>query len=145
MKYFLDSSYIIDYINKRAPRHNDVLQALNQLLKDSNNEFIINRLVYTEVLRGIKLNHKKLYHKTLQALNSFTEVEIKKDIYDEAISFSRFCTSIGVTLSGSCAPIDFIHFITAKQYGLALLSMDNGFKTLDDKYVEFKNNHQNRI
>jgi predicted nucleic acid-binding protein len=139
MKYFLDSSYIIDYMNKRAPRHNDVLQAFNQLLKDNNNEFIINRLVYTEVLRGIKLIDKKHYDDTLKVLNSFTEVEIKKDIYDEAISFSRFCTSKGVTLSGSCAPIDFIHFITAKQYNLALLSMDHGFNILDGKYAEFKN------
>ncbi|MDQ5921875.1 MAG: hypothetical protein QG673_1934 [Pseudomonadota bacterium] len=138
MRYFLDSSYLIDFTGKKHKRHNQVKQILDLLFKDGSNEFVINRLVYVEVLRGIKLIEVKNYRDTLEVLQSFQTFEINKQVYDEAITFSRFCRSNGFTLKGEgCAAIDFIHFIFSKHYDLNMLSSDIDMDKLETKYSEF--------
>ena len=136
MKYFVDTSLIIDYTTKSAKHHQDAKIKLEPLLKDNNVSLIINELVELESLRTIKLSNNPEFEKIKLVLEMFTKFEVKREIYDKAIVFSRYCKSKGFSLRGKCEAIDFIHFITAKHYGLEMLTSDGGFKTLELHFVE---------
>ena len=133
MKYFFDTNVIIDILDKKE----DVLEKLEVISLEENSEILINRLVYVEVLRTIHLKHKKIFREAKITLDSFEKLEMKQEIYDEAINFSRFCHSKGIKLKGKCEAIDFLHYITAKYYGLVILSNDKDLEKLELEYNQF--------
>ena len=90
-----------------------------------------------ETLRGIKYTHSKRFETAQIKLKDFEKLDITQDIYDMAIKFARFCKSRGLTLKGKCEAIDYIHFITAKYYGLEIVSLDGDLSALEDKYQDF--------
>jgi len=143
MKYFFDtnviSKIVLFLINKKEPSENDIeiLREIKNILKDKDSQIYINRLVELEALRAIPKTHKKLFKETKNILNEFEKLVISKDIYYQAIEFSRFCKSKGVSL-GKCEIIDYLHFLTAKNYNLILVSDDKDMKLLEAKYQEFK-------
>ena len=134
MRYFIDTNVIIDFLNGKQ----DAIDMLLPLLQDETTSLYINRLVLIESLRGIKYAHSNKFINAKNALEQFQQLDIKEEIYLEAIDFARFCSSKGVTLKGSCEVIDFLHFITAKYYDLELITSDNDFEKLEEKYNEFK-------
>ncbi len=134
MRYFIDTNIIIDFLKGKP----DAIEILAPLLQDSNTSIYINRLVLIESLRGIKYIHSNKFTQAKEALEQFSQLDIKEDIYLDAIDFARFCRSKGVTLKGTCEVIDFLHFITAKYYGLELITNDKDFNILEEKYKEFK-------
>ncbi len=134
MRYFIDTNIIIDFLDEKP----DAIETLVPLLQDSNTSIYINRLVLIESLRGIKYTHSNKFKQAKEALEQFLQLDIKEGIYLEAIDFARFFKSKGVTLKGSCEVIDFLHFITAKQYGLELITNYKDFNILEKKYKEFK-------
>jgi predicted nucleic acid-binding protein len=133
VKYFFDTN-VISKLVKNDP---EAMVKIREITEEEEPEFYINRLVKLESLRAIPLTHKKLYTKTEDTLNLFRELEIKPDIYNEAISFARYCKSKGLSF-GKCEAIDYLHFITAKYYDLTLISFDNDMKKLEEKYALYK-------
>jgi predicted nucleic acid-binding protein len=137
VKYFLDTNVI----SKLVKKDSEAIAKMKEITQENVPEFYINRLVKLESLRAIPLTYKKLYTKTEETLNLFREVEIKPDIYSEAISFARYCKSKGLNF-GKCEAIDYLHFITAKHYELTLISFDNDMLKLEEKYSKFKEINQ---
>lgn len=135
MKYFFDTNIIIDIFDKKE----EAMDKLYSIALQEDSEISINRLVYIEALRTIHNKHKKRFREAKITLDSFTKVNIKQDIYDEAIAFSRYCHSKGIKLKGKCEAIDFLHFITAKYYALELITNDKDFDKLETNYNEYKN------
>ena len=132
MKYFIDTNVIIDLLDNKEEAKDKLREIA---LEDS--EIFINRLVVLETLRTIHFRNKKIFKEALFKLNLFEKVDIKQEIYDETIQFSRFCHSKGVKIKGKCEAIDFLHFVTAKYYGLKLVSFDNDMDRLQECYIEF--------
>ena len=132
MKYFFDTNVISKLVNKDS----DVIDRLQKLASDESNEFYINRLVYMESLRAIPFKHKRLYRDTVKTLDNFGKLDITQSIYDTSIKFARFCKSKGLSF-GKCEAIDYIHFITAKEYGLEVISYDEDMKKMEEKYELF--------
>jgi len=132
MNYFIDTNIIIDIFNKKID------SSFQNLLKDENNSFFINRLVLIESLRTIPLKNTKIYKEAKLTLDSFEQVDITPKIYDDSIKFSRFFKSKHLALKGKCEAIDLIHFITSKQYKLNPISNDGDFITLESVYIEYK-------
>ena len=135
MRYFIDTNIIIDYLKQKP----DAIEKLKPLFLDNRSEIYINRLVVMETLRNIKFTNKNEFNNAKSAIELFRQVDIKPEIYNEAIEFSRYCRSKGVTLSGKCEAIDFLHFITAKHYNLEIITNDKAFIILEEKYTEFNN------
>jgi predicted nucleic acid-binding protein len=134
MRYFFDTNIIIDIFDKKLA----TITKLKEIINENESEIIINNLVYVEALRTINIKHKKIFREAKSTLDSFHIVNITKDIYDEAIAFSRFCHSKGIKLKGKCEAIDFIHFITAKYYYLEIISNDKDLDKLEEIYQPFK-------
>ena len=134
MKYFIDTNIIIDLFNKKVDDN------FKELLKDETNAFFINRLVLIESLRTIPFKNTKIYKDAKTTLESFNQVDITPTIYNDSIEFSRFFKTKGINLKGKCEAIDVIHFITAKQYNLEVLSNDGDLKKLENVYQEYKSN-----
>ena len=132
MKYFIDTNVIIDLLDNKEEAKNKLREIA---LEDS--EIFINRLVVLETLRTIHFRNKRIFKEALSKLNLFEKVDIKEEIYDNTIQFSRFCHSKGVKIKGKCEAIDFLHFMTAKYYGLKLVSFDNDMDRLQECYIEF--------
>lgn len=132
MKYFFDTSVISNLVREDST----AISKLQELALDETSEFYTNRLVFMESLRAIPLTHKKLYKNTKETLENFEKLEITQDIYDKSVEFARFCKRKGVSL-GKCEAIDYIHFVTAKYYGLEMVSFDNDMSRLEEKYKEF--------
>jgi len=137
VKYFLDTNVI----SKLVKKDSEAIAKMKAITQEDAPEFYINRLVKLESLRAIPLTHKKLYTKTEETINLFREVEIKPSIYSEAIAFSRFCKSKGLNF-GKCEAIDYLHFITAKDYNLTLISFDGDMEKLEEIYPKFKEENQ---
>ena len=133
MKYFIDTNVIIDLLDNKE----EAKEQMKALLLEENSELVINRLVLIESLRTIHFKHKKVFREAKKTLDSFTKVNIKPEIYNEAIKFSRFCHSKGVKLKGKCEAIDFLHFITAKYYELIMVSNDKDLEKLEEPYIKF--------
>ena len=133
MKYFIDTNIIIDLINKDS----EAIEKLSKIASSEESVLYINRLVEIESLRTIHVSHSKVFQNAKNTLNIFEKVDIKQEIYDEAVEFSRFCKSKGVSLKGKCEAIDFIHFITAKHYGLEIVTNDKDFAKLEEQYSKF--------
>jgi len=133
VKYFIDTNVIIDLLDNKE----EAKEQMKALLLEENSELVINRLVLIESLRTIHFKHKKVFREAKKTLDSFTKVNIKPEIYNEAIKFSRFCHSKGVKLKGKCEAIDFLHFITAKYYELTMVSNDNDMEKLEEVYIKF--------
>ncbi len=136
MKYFIDTSLFIDVFDKAKP---EAINKLTPILEDETSEFFINRLVYLETLRTVKLSNSKNFQALKAVFEGFTILDINQAIYDQAISLSRYCQSNGITLKGRCAAIDFLHFTTAKYYELEMLANDGDFKNLAEAYIEWFN------
>lgn len=132
MKYFLDTNVISRFVSKDT----DAVAKITSIASDDDNELFINELVYLEALRAIPITHKKLFAQTKEALDMCEKLDIPQEIYDKAVNFARFCKSKGVNL-GKCEPIDYLHFMTAKHYGLAIVSYDDDMQQLQEKYEEF--------
>ena len=132
MKYFFDTNVISNLVRKDEA----AIAKLQEIASDESSELYTNRLVYLESLRAIPLTHKKLFESTKETLESFEKLEITQEIYDKSIEFARFCKSKGISL-GKCEAIDYIHFITAKYYGLEIVSFDGDMDRLEEKYQEF--------
>ncbi len=131
MKYFFDTNVI----SKLAKNDIETKELIKKIIEEEG-ELYINRLVYAEALRAIPLKNSKIFKKTKEALDLFAKVDITEKIYQESISFARFCKSKGLNL-GKCAIIDYIHFITAKKYGLQMVSHDNDMTKLEEIYSDF--------
>ncbi len=130
MKYFFDTNIIIDLCQNNEEAKN----IFKDIALEDNSEIFVNRLVALEALRTIHFNHKKRFRDAVEILNAFDAVNIKQEIYDEAIAFSRFCHSKGIRLKGKCEAIDFLHFITAKHYNLEIVSNDKDLEKLEEVY-----------
>jgi len=137
VKYFFDTNVISRFTSKKP----EAIEKMKEIARETSPEFYINRLVKLESLRAIPLTHTKLYTKTQKTLDLFREVEIKPEIYTEAIAFARFCRSRGLNF-GKCEAIDYLHFITAKYYNLILISFDQDMERLEEKYPLFKEETQ---
>ena len=133
MKYFFDTNVIIDILDKKE----DVLDKLEAISLEENSEILINRLVYLEVLRTIRFRDKRVFREAKLTLDSFEKLDIKQNIYDKTVEFSRFCHSKGIKIKGKCEAIDFLHFMTAKYYNLVMVSNDGDMPKLEDAYVKF--------
>lgn len=133
MKYFIDTNIIIDFLEKKV----EAKEQLKNLALEEGSKLFINRLVVLESLRTIHFKHKKIFREAEEKLDLFEIVNIKQEIYDRAIKFSRFCYSKGIKLKGRCEAIDFLHFITAKYYNLTMVTNDNDMSKLEDAYVKF--------
>ena len=133
MNYFLDTNIVIDLFKKKE----STIKKITEIANNNNDYLFINRLVYTESLRTIKLKDKNIFKKSKETLDSFEKLDITQEIYDKTINFSRFCVTKGVTLKGKCAIIDYLHFITAKYYNLEIISNDNDFEKMEEKYKEY--------
>jgi len=132
MKYFFDTNVISNLVREDSV----AIAKLQELSLDETSEFYTNRLVFMESLRAIPMDRKNLFNKTKSTLENFEKLEITQEIYDKSVEFARFCKSKGVSL-GKCEAIDFIHFITAKYYGLEIVSFDGDMGRLEEKYQEF--------
>ncbi len=132
MKYFFDTNVISNLVREDSV----AIAKLQELSLDETSEFYTNRLVFMESLRAIPMDRKNLFNKTKSTLENFEKLEITQEIYDKSVEFARFCKSKGVSL-GKCEAIDFIHFITAKYYGLEIVSFDGDMGRLEEKYHEF--------
>ena len=132
MKYFFDTNVI----SLLAREDSVAIAKLQELASDETSEFYTNRLVFMESLRAIPMDRKNLFNKTKSTLENFEKLEITQEVYDKSVDFARFCKSKGVNL-GKCEAIDFIHFITAKYYGLEIVSFDGDMGRLEEKYQEF--------
>lgn len=146
MRYFIDTNLIIDYCadetkkNISEERRQRILEAkntLNPILADDDSAIFINRLVYLETLRTIRLTNKKIFRDTEQILNLFEILDVTQIIYEQAVSFSRFCKSKHISLKGKCEAIDFLHFLTAKYYELELLTCDRDMAKLEVVYFDW--------
>ena len=135
MKYFFDTNIIIDL----CQNNEETKKQFAKIVREENSELFVNRLVVLEALRSIHFEHKKRFREAVGLLDGFESVNIKQEIYDEAIEFSRFCHSKGVKLKGKCEAIDFLHFITAKYYQLEMVSNDRDLEKLENVYEAFKN------
>lgn len=82
-------------------------------------------------------NIKNWLRQTAQILNLFEILDVNQTIYEQAVSFSRFCKSKHIYLKGKCEAIDFLHFLTAKFYGLELLTCDGDMAKLEAVYPDF--------
>jgi predicted nucleic acid-binding protein len=133
VKYFIDTNIIIDFLEKKV----EAKEQLKNLALEEGSKLFINRLVVLESLRTIHFKHKKIFREAEEKLDLFEIVNIKQEIYDRAIKFSRFCYSKGIKLKGRCEAIDFLHFITAKYYNLTMVTNDNDMSKLEDAYVKF--------
>ena len=133
MKYFFDTNIIIDLCQNKEEAKNIFKEIA--LLKES--EIFVNRLVVLESLRTIHYRHSKRFRDAVKILDVFETVNIKHEIYDEAIIFSRYCHSKGIKLKGKCEAIDFLHFITAKYYNLVMISNDKDLEKLENIYINF--------
>ena len=133
MKYFFDTNIISDLIREKE----DSINRIQELASEEDTEFYINRLVYLESLRAIPIERKKLYDDAKETLDSFTKLDITQEIYDTSVKFSRFCRSKGITLK-KCEAIDYLHFITAKHYGMEIISDDGDMTKLENQYSAFK-------
>ncbi len=134
MKYFIDTNLIIDLLENKE----ETIEHIKIIASEADSKLFINRLITLEALRTIHFTHTKKFKEAEEVLKSFEKLDIKQAVYDEAISFSRFCHKKGIKLKGKCEAIDFLHFITAKYYELALISNDRDFEKLDTVYPEFK-------
>ena len=146
MRYFIDTNLIIDYCadetkkNISENRRQQILEAknlLNPILADDDSLIFINRLVYLETLRTIRLTDKNIFRQTEQILNLFEILDVNQTIYEQAVSFSRFCKSKHISLKGKCEAIDFLHFLTTKYYELELLTCDRDMAKLETVYPDW--------
>ena len=133
MRYFFDTNIIIDILDKK----DDVLERLEAISLDEDSEIVINKLVYLEALRTIRFRDKNIFRQAKNTLDSFEKVDIKQEIYDDTVEFSRFCKSKGIQIKGRCEAIDFLHFITSKYYNLVLISNDKDMEKLEEAYINF--------
>jgi predicted nucleic acid-binding protein len=122
MKYFIDTNFIIDVFEREIL---DTTSKLTAILQNSDHEIFYNGLVYLETLRTtLDIN---TFRELKSAFEFFKLAEINQSIYDNAMEFSRYCRSQPTPIKlakGKCEAIDLIHFMTAKYYGLELLSKD---------------------
>ena len=135
MNYLFDSCLLIDAYDKKIP---EAMERVRQVFSEDDAEFFINRLALLETLRGIKWVDTKKFQTLKSTLEIFTVVDIEQEIYDNAISFSRFCRSKGITLKGGCEAIDYLHFLTAKYYGFEILTNDRDMAALATIYPDWK-------
>ena len=126
MRYFVDTNLIIDAIDKKKP---EAISKLNAVLMDEASEVFVNRLVYLETLRTVKLSNSKNFTALKSVFENFETLDITQAIYDQAIALSRYSQSKGITLK-KCAAIDFLHFMTAKYYRLEMLGYDGDMEKL---------------
>lgn len=135
MKYFFDTNIIIDL----CQNNEEAKERFKDIALQDESEIFVNRLVALEALRTIHFDHKKRFREAMKILDGFDTVNIKQEIYDEAIEFSRFCHSKGTKLKGKCEAIDFLHFITAKYYQFVIVSNDKDLEKLEQIYIDFTN------
>lgn len=134
MRYFIDTNLIIDAYEKKKP---EAINKLTPILENEDSEIFVNRLVYLETLRTVKITHHKNFQYLKEVFSGFDVLDINQAIYDQAIELSRYCQSKGITLKGGCAAIDFVHFTTAKYYELEMLANDGDMEKLADIYPVF--------
>jgi predicted nucleic acid-binding protein len=132
MRYCIDTNLIIDAIDKKKP---EAISKLNTVLMDEASEVFVNRLVYLETLRTVKLSSSKNFTALKSVFENFETLDINQAIYDQAIALSRYSQSKGITLKGKCAAIDFLHFMTAKYYQLEMLAYDGDMEILAAVYT----------
>ena len=135
MNYLFDSCLLIDAYDRKLP---EAMERVRQVFSEDDAKFFINRLALLETLRGIKWVDTKKFQTLKSTLEIFTVVDIEQEIYDNAISFSRFCRSKGITLKGGCEAIDYLHFLTAKHYGFEILTNDRDMAALATIYPNWK-------
>jgi len=131
VKYFFDTNVI----SKLVKKDEAVIAKLKNITKEGS-EFYINKLVYMESLRAIPITHEKLFKLTKETLDNFVKLNISEDIYKKSVDFARVCKSKGINF-GKCEAIDYLHFITAKEYGLEIVSFDKDMEIMEAIYTEY--------
>jgi predicted nucleic acid-binding protein len=134
VKYFFDTNIIIDL----CQNNEEAKKIFKEIALEDESEIFVNRLVTLESLRTIHYSYTKRFRDAVRILDFFETLNIKQEIYDDAIAFSRFSHSKGVKLKGKCEAIDFLHFVTAKYYSLIIVSNDRDLDKLENVYEEFK-------
>ena len=134
MRYLIDTNLILDVFERKF---SESIETLENILADNTSEIFYNGLVYTETLRAVLDEQQFILLKN--AFHFFTWIDITQNIYKETKKFSRYCRSKGLKVAkGKCELIDMIHFVTAKENNLTLLSRDGDMKKLDKCYQDFK-------
>jgi len=134
MQYFVDTNIVIDFLNKKE----EAINLLTNIAKDEENILYTNRLVNLESLRTIPMKNTRIFKTAQKILESFEQLDITVKIYNDTIEFSRFFKTVKhQSLKGKCEAIDLLHFMTAKHYGLKLISYDKDFDNLEIMYQEF--------
>ncbi|MBL0703011.1 MAG: PIN domain-containing protein, partial [Sulfurospirillum sp.] len=134
MKYFIDTNIIIDLLNKDK----NAQKKIKDIISKNDIKLFINRLVRMESLRTFPLKNTKIFKDAEDTLESFEQLEIKPSIYEKSINFSRYCKSKGINLKGKCEAIDYLHFMTAKHYGLKIVTNDKDFEKLKKAYSSWE-------
>jgi predicted nucleic acid-binding protein len=134
VRYFVDTNIIIDFFDKKP----EAIAKITGIAKQADSLLFVNRLVYLESLRTIHRDHSRRFRDAKAVFERFEFLDINQEIYDQAIEFSRYCRSRGITLKGRCEAIDFLHFMTAQYYQLELLSTDGDMAKLRESYNDWK-------
>lgn len=135
MNYFVDTNIIIDFFNK-----DPIATEKLGVLIEQEHKLHINELVRLEALRTIDIKKTKIFRESNNfLLNYFDIINPDRDIYNQAIELSRYCKPKGICLKGRCEAIDFVHFITAKNYELVLLTNDKDIGKLESIYPAWLN------
>ncbi|MEA3554309.1 MAG: PIN domain-containing protein [Campylobacterota bacterium] len=136
MKYFIYTNIIIDFLNKKE----EAIKKIIDIAQEEESLIYVNRLIVLESLRTIHFDSQKIFREHKEKLNLFEQLDILPYIYEDAISFSRYCHSKGIKLKGRCEAIDFLHFTTAKYYNLIVITNDKDFDKLEEVYQDFLDN-----
>jgi predicted nucleic acid-binding protein len=141
VQYFIDTNLIIDAFQRKNSESQNKLMSI---LEDEENEIFYNGLVYTEALRCML--DEDMFSTLKASFEYFTWIDINQSIYIETKKFSRYCRSKGIKVAkGKCELIDMIHFITAKENNLTLLSGDGDMEKLEKCYEEFQKKFLNSV
>lgn len=133
-KYFIDTNLIIDFLNKKS----EAIEVISSIVNDEESKIFINQLVNLESLRTIPVQNTNIFNKAKEVLDDFKKLEIKHEIYEKTIEFSRYFRTVKhQSLKGKCEAIDLLHFVTAKYYDLELITYDKDFERLEIIYQEF--------
>ncbi len=134
MEYFIDTNLIIDVFERK---NSDSIALLASIVNNEEDTIYYSGLVYTETLRTV-LDEER-FEILKSAFSSFSWLDITQEIFVETKKFSRYCRSQEIKVAkGKCELIDILHFITAKHYGLEVLSNDSDMGNLEQCYQAFK-------
>jgi predicted nucleic acid-binding protein len=124
--YFVDTNVIIDFLKKRETPS---VEKLKNLLKQDV-RLCINRIVLSETLRTIPIERENKFVSDKDVmLEAFQLLDIDHSIVMRSIELNRNGRSQGVSLKkeDECGWLDYIHYATAEQHQIEIISNDRDF------------------